>query len=877
MANLSDHQPEPDLEGLVAAALACRESDGEAGLEAFLAEHAASADTVREALADLEIVDRMTGDGSAPPTAVPLQFGEFRVKAELGAGGMGVVYLAEQTSLGREVALKVVRPELLLFEGARERFLREIDAVARIEHPGIVPILASGMTRGVPWYAMPRLRGRSGEELLQRLRDRSAATLTGADLLEALRFDDSVYEAGEAVTAKFSGNYWRGVVRLVHEAALGIHHVHLRGIVHRDLKPSNIVFDATGRAVVLDFGLAQVRGSTKLTRTGSTAGSPAFMAPEQVRGEPADERTDVYGLAATLAALLLLRSPYSGRTEAELREQILTGARLDLSHHAEVPTELAIVVAAAMDVERSRRHESAAAFAADLDAVLHGRPILARRLPWPVRARRFVARHRVLSVAMAVALFSAGVLATVLLVQAERSRVELQGQVERADRSVTVSVDAVEALLFEVTVDRLRNQPEMQQLGLRLLRHAVTLFDELAIDEQHRRRVEWLRIRSWSQITVFESLFGNAAAAEAAARRLIELADARLAEHNELRLRIVRASACSEVAECCFKAGRRQEAEEFVAIARHDLEFCRDDEEHGENAVRELAMLETVLGSAARQAGDQATARAAFRRAVEIAAELDESEQPALMHHQSQMFLARSLRRNREFDEARTILADILADYPEVPDKRYESGWPIPRELRARALSERFLIEFYSKRYGRAIDLAPAAMAALGDVLDDYPDVANLRLERAAGAGNLALALIRHGKDYEAAEPWLRLAVADLERLVAGAGSPQAAHFLVQQYKSLAYVLRQLGRWDELLVTARALAAREGNPENLRRAGSEIVHCARAFADARSPALYDEALRLLIGARRAGLEFRIDRPHYAPLHELPGWAELAKD
>ncbi|MBL8734474.1 MAG: serine/threonine protein kinase, partial [Planctomycetes bacterium] len=388
-------EPEPELEDLLAEALARRDHAGVAAVERLLAANPAHADRLREALGDLLPLETLVGAGVGLR-----QLGDFRIKQKLGEGGMGVVYLAEQCSLGREVALKVVRPELLLFEGARERFRREIDAVARLDDPAIVPILATGAADGLPWYAMPRLRGRSAEAVVRALAGRPSKGLTGADLLHLLADGGEAVGDAAGVAAR---PWWFVVTRLLQQAALGIEHAHRRGVLHRDLKPSNLMLTPDGRAVVLDFGLAQGRGDERLTRTGTNAGSPAYMAPEQVRGEGAEERTDVYGLGATLHCLLGLEPPFDLTAPELLAGHILAGRRKPLRERCAAPPELLLVVETAMDVERARRYPSAAALAADLAAVLAQRPIVARSLPWPVRARRFVARHRVATAAAAAA------------------------------------------------------------------------------------------------------------------------------------------------------------------------------------------------------------------------------------------------------------------------------------------------------------------------------------------------------------------------------------------------------------------------------------------------------------------------------------------
>jgi serine/threonine protein kinase/WD40 repeat protein len=323
----------------------------------------------------------------------PERLGEFRLLRRLGSGGMGMVFAAEQPSLGREVALKVVRPELLFSDGARERFRREIESIARLEHPAIVPVLTHGEDRGVPYYVMPLVRGCSCDEVIRRLGDLDPARASGADLQRAI--------AGEAeppadADGVFAGSYWQACVRLLRQAALGLQHAHRRGIVHRDVKPSNLLLTPDGRALVLDFGLAHVHDDARITRSGSAPGSPAYMAPEQMRGQPADARSDVYSLAATLHHLLALACPFPIEDSEVLRGRILAGRAEPLRTGA-APRDLAMVLAAAMDVDRDRRHADAQALADDLNAVLEQRPIRARPLPWSLRSRRWLQRHPALA------------------------------------------------------------------------------------------------------------------------------------------------------------------------------------------------------------------------------------------------------------------------------------------------------------------------------------------------------------------------------------------------------------------------------------------------------------------------------------------------
>ena len=391
--NAADDQ---DRDELLSSALQALEQGGEAALQDFLAKHESQEATIR---AGLERLRRM-GILEPPPEAPsePRQFGEFRVLRRIGYGGMGVVYAAEQTSLQRTVALKVVRPEFLMVRTARERFQREIEAIARLQHPGIVPILAVGSEGARPWFAMEYIDGHTLDECLDRLRGTDPAKLDGG----ALRSTGGGPTASGSGSPVFAGHYWEACVRLVAQVAAAMSYVHERGIVHRDLKPSNIVVDRQGRAMVLDFGLAHVRDLQRMTVDKAPIGSPAYVSPEQVRGEAVDERVDIYGLGVTLYELLTTHLPFTGDNWETLQSAILAGtARSVQSRNRAVPRDLAIVCAVAMDRDRARRYRSMADFAADLEAVSARRPIRARPLGVGLRTIRWAQRNPGWSVTIA--------------------------------------------------------------------------------------------------------------------------------------------------------------------------------------------------------------------------------------------------------------------------------------------------------------------------------------------------------------------------------------------------------------------------------------------------------------------------------------------
>jgi serine/threonine protein kinase len=258
--------------------------------------------------------------GSAVGTALalPQRLGEFTPVRVLGEGGMGIVYEARQDRLGRNVALKVVRPAHLLFDGAGARFRREIEAVARLSHPGIVAVYGVGDEGDVPFFAMELLRGASLDLLLRALAERAPESLTGADLAAVVAQHAGESPAAPAAPdALFHGAWSQVCIAIGTRLAHALAHAHAHGIVHRDLKPSNVIVTPQGRVVLVDFGLAVASGVDRLTRMGTELGSLPYLAPETLRGALADAKSDQYALALLLYELLALRHPFPSAAEPQ--------------------------------------------------------------------------------------------------------------------------------------------------------------------------------------------------------------------------------------------------------------------------------------------------------------------------------------------------------------------------------------------------------------------------------------------------------------------------------------------------------------------------------------------------------------------------------
>jgi serine/threonine protein kinase len=395
MSPESNDAAAPGVEALVIRALELLESGAHDELERLYAAHPAQASTVRRRVALLGELG-VLGTASAPAQAERL--GEFELLEQLGAGGMGVVYRARQARLNREVALKIVRPEFLYFPETRERFQREVETVARLQHPGIVPVYSVGEERGVPFFTMELVVGASLEKILARVRGRDPRTLTGADLAPD----------PERAGWLFAGSWEDACLRVARQVCEALGHAHERGVVHRDLKPSNVMLTAgeTSRVLLLDFGLASLAGSGKLTRTGSQLGTLDYMSPEQVRGDAAalGPRSDVYSLGATLYELLTLAKPFEGASLSAAAIAIERGELVaPRARQPGLSWEAETIVLTALDRDPARRYASAAAFGRDLENALERRPLDARRMgPW-LTARRWVERNPMRAVAVSLA------------------------------------------------------------------------------------------------------------------------------------------------------------------------------------------------------------------------------------------------------------------------------------------------------------------------------------------------------------------------------------------------------------------------------------------------------------------------------------------
>ena len=308
-----------------------------------MAEHPALADRLKTLIAANNRFASIAGD------VVP-DFEDYRIVRELGRGGMGIVYEADQISRGRHVAIKVLTAAAAMDPQQLKRFLQvEVPAAKLLRHPHIVPIVDFGCEHGVYYYAMQFIDGQNLAQLIKAIPKSDEVETVADDTASEFSVARSngaastpLSEASRPSSTTDAHDLFRNAARWGLQAAEALDYAHRQGVVHRDIKPSNLLLDGRSNVWITDFGLAHIQGEAHLTATGDLPGTPRYMSPEQVQARRVvvDHRTDIYSLGVTLyelldaAACLRGRQPpgrdatgHRGRTEGPAASQSRHPAR----------------------------------------------------------------------------------------------------------------------------------------------------------------------------------------------------------------------------------------------------------------------------------------------------------------------------------------------------------------------------------------------------------------------------------------------------------------------------------------------------------------------------------------------------------------------
>jgi tetratricopeptide (TPR) repeat protein len=430
--------------------------------QALFDAHPELADALHDFFADADHIERLAAPLRAAVTVGPSQIpqpelGDYELLAEIAHGGMGVVYRARHKRLQRLVALKVLRAGPFASPAEWQRFRNEAEAIAHLDHPGIVPIYEIGETGGLPFFTMKLLEGS---------------------------------------LAQHGGRYRedpRAAAKLLAAVAEAIHYAHERGILHRDLKPANILLDAGGQPHVSDFGLAKRfpagdATTPAVTHSGDVLGTPSYMAPEQALGtrEAITTAADVYGLGTILYELITGQPPFRGASSLEILRQLQEQEPTRPSAvNARIDRNLETICLKCLHKEPAQRYRSAAALGQDLRRYLAGEMIAARPAGTLERIRGWYRRRPLVAsllLSLAVLFFVAFGLVTWMWRRAEISDAAREGQriqAEAARDKAQRILDEFADQLSDVPAD---NQPAFPETRRRMLQSALKYYQEFLLE-----------------------------------------------------------------------------------------------------------------------------------------------------------------------------------------------------------------------------------------------------------------------------------------------------------------------------------------------------------------------------------------------------------
>jgi serine/threonine-protein kinase len=758
---------------------------------------------------------------ATPPTTT-----RYQILRPHARGGLGEVFVANDTELHREVALKEIQLRHADDAQSRGRFVLEAEITGGLEHPGIVPVYGLGTYGdGRPFYAMKFIRGDSLKEAIERFHRRSS----------------------ESSVVDFSGSEFRQLLRRFTDVCNAIAYAHARGVLHRDLKPGNVMLGKFGETLVVDWGLAKVcgrsspagraiNGGTEATLrpvsgrdlaetvAGSAVGTPAYMSPEQAGGriDELGPATDIYSLGATLYCLLTGRAPVEGADTGEVLRKVQRGeVGFDQGERRgesppvgpnqiqrdwqgdgsstggltprRSPAPLVAITRKAMSLLPADRYPSALALAADIDRWLADEPVSAYREPWTVRAGRWLRRHRTLTTSVAaavgVAALSLGVLA-----------VRLNAEQRRTEQSLTFARSSLDDMTALVIDDLLGRQIQLTQEHKRYLQKALEVYERFAqdtgADERSRNGVAGAYLR----VGDIRQRLGEYQDAEAAYQKATDLFQQlatdfpATAEHR----RNV-ANSQNNLGVLLQRQGRYQEAEAAHRRAIELQEPVATLPGSVAKSRQELARSYLNLGSPLQSLAKHAEAEDAYRHAWDLQEQLmtefpeEAGYRPDFAANGNNLAVVlNTLGKGADAEAVYRRVADIqeklVADFPTVSEYRQQL---------ARTHNNLGILLQALRRYGNADAEYRRAIELREQLAADFPSVPEHRQNLAHSYYNLGVSLQDQGKFAQAEEP-LRVASGLREKLSTQFPRvPEYRHDLAFSYNSLGLLLRSQGKRPE--------------------------------------------------------------------------------
>jgi serine/threonine-protein kinase len=745
--------------------------------------------------------------GQATITHIPERQERYRLNRVHARGGIGQVWLAHDSRLGRDVALKELLPDRAGQPSIRERFLREAHITGQLEHPGIVPIydLDHRPDHETLFYTMRFVHGRTLGEAAASYHARRA------------RHEAGPLELRELLAA------FIGVCNAVAYA-------HSRGVLHRDLKPHNVVLGDFGEVILLDWGLARLLdpsraesdsapafelpgdSSAEATVQGQVLGTPAYMAPEQADARPDlfSERTDVYGLGAVLFEILTGEPPFGGPNALAILAQVVVDAPVPPRQRvATLPRALEAICLQALAKRPQDRYPSAKALAADVQRWLGDEPVQAYREPLFARITRWTRRHRTTVLAGAAAVTVATVclaVASILLLRAsrevERQRDEARTQRDKARVNFRLAREAVD--YFDTKVSQ---SPEMKARGLELLRSALLgsaadFYQRFVDEEAEDADVQFEQGLALQRLGKLYRTLGRQARAEMAFRQALNVFD-RLSEADSERLdyQVRLAETYRLLGKVHSALSRRDQAEqafhEAVAICDRlrKVAGSKDDvEQVAAGMQQELGIFYAAAGK--NEAAEKAyqAARTGWQQLVSAHPNNQDEVQnlATTLMDLGILYVTTNRRESAEnpFREARALNERLVAANSDEPD--YQDSL-------AESITSLAVLYDETGRHERAIEAFGQARSRVQQLAEAHPHVLEYQLSLARANNNLGVSYRKQLRD-DLAEPSYRASVATFQHLVEV--YPQVTKITVSLgvgQLNLGNLTRDLGKFDEAL------------------------------------------------------------------------------